>query len=68
MEELFQSSCIDSLHLVGKGVVKVAELENQLFAADVLVDANVVGARTLGSSRSDVILRDVSRVAASEQL
>ena len=46
----------------------LAELEDQHLATDVLVDAEVVGAGALGASRSDVILRDVSGVAASEQL
>jgi len=63
-EELLQRACVDRFELVVEGVVEVAELEDQLLAADVLVDAEVVGARPLGAGRGDVILCDVGRIAS----
>jgi hypothetical protein len=68
VEELLQRAGVDPLHLVVEGIVVVADFEDQLFAANVLVNAEVVGARELGSGRSDVILGDVGGVAIIEQL
>jgi hypothetical protein len=62
-EELLQRACVDRFELMVEGVVEVAELEDQLLATDVLVDANVVGARPLGTGRGDVILGDVGGIA-----
>ena len=67
-EDLHERSGADAFELVVEDVVEVAGFEDEFFAEDVLVDADVVGAGALRAGRRDVVLGDVSGVAGCEEL
>ena len=67
-EDLNEGSGADAFQLVVEGVVEVADVEDELLADDVLIDADVVGARALGAGGSDVELGDVGGVSRGEEL
>ena len=67
-EVLRQRLAADAFELVVEDVVEVAGAQDELLAEDVLVDADVVGARALRALRADVIALDVRGVAVVEEL